>query len=151
MTISRATTLLSIGGTRARMTVRGAAVGFAGRRSHDIVDVERCIALDPTLDAAMQAGRRALGALIGEEGALSGLVREGAVELAVTSGRGVDRARLQAAAGALVGQAAIARITVDDSNAPAAGFLRKGGMVEVWIEPEQREREAVLSTCFAMA
>ena len=110
--------------TRARMTVRAGAIGFAGRRSHDIVDVERCIALEPTLDAALQAGRRALGPLIGEDGALSGLVRDGAVELAVTSGRGADRARLQAAADALVGQAAIARVTVDDAQAPAAGFAQ---------------------------
>ncbi|MCA1665206.1 MAG: TRAM domain-containing protein, partial [Myxococcales bacterium] len=110
--------------TRARMTVRGAAIGFAGRRSHEIVDVERCIALEPTLDAAMQAGRRALGPLVGEEGALSGLLRDGGVELAVTSGRCVDRARLRAAAEALVGQAAIARVSVDDASAPAAGFAQ---------------------------
>jgi len=110
--------------TRARMTARGGAIGFAGRRSHDIVDVERCLALDPVLDAAMQAARRALGALVGEEGAIAGLVRDGAVELAVTSGRGADRARLTAAANALAGTAAIARVSVDDDSAPAAGFAQ---------------------------
>ena len=110
--------------TRARMTVRGGAIGFAGRRSHEIVDVERCIALDPALDAGMQAARRALGPLAGEEGAIAGLVRDGAVEIAVTAGERADRARLRAAASALVGQAGIARVTVDDPSAPAAGFAQ---------------------------
>ncbi len=110
--------------TRARMTARGGAVGFAGRRSHDIVDVERCLALDPALDAAMQAARRACGGLVGEEGTIAGLVAGGVVELALASGAGADRARLAAAARALVGQAAIARDTVDDPSAPAAGFAQ---------------------------
>lgn len=110
--------------TRARLTARGGAVGFAGRRSHEIVDVDRCLALDPTLDAALQAARRAVGPLLCPEGAIAGLLRDGAVELAVTSGQGADRARLTAAARTLVGQAAIARVTVDDPNAPAAGFAQ---------------------------
>jgi 23S rRNA (uracil1939-C5)-methyltransferase len=110
--------------TRARMTARGGAVGFAGRRSHEIVDVERCIALDPALDAAMQAARRTLGAIVGEEGAIAGLVVDGGVELALMSGAGADRARLGEAAAALVGQAGILRVTVDDSSAPAAGFAQ---------------------------
>jgi 23S rRNA (uracil1939-C5)-methyltransferase len=110
--------------TRARMTVRGGAVGFAGRRSHEIVDVERCIALAPALDAAMQAARRTLGPLAGEEGAIAGLSRADAVEIAVTAGQGAERARLAAAARALVGQAGITRVTVDDPSAPAAGFAQ---------------------------
>ncbi|HXU72903.1 MAG TPA: TRAM domain-containing protein [Polyangia bacterium] len=110
--------------TRARMTARGGAVGFAGRRSHEIVDVERCLALDPALDAAMQAARRACGALVGEEGTIAGLVGDGGVEIALASGAGADRARLSAAAAALVGQAGIARVTVDDPSAPAAGFAQ---------------------------
>ncbi|MCU1282146.1 MAG: deoxyribonuclease/rho motif-related, partial [bacterium] len=110
--------------TRARMTARAGKVGFAGRRSHEIVDVERCIAMDPLLDAAMHAARRALGGSVGEEGAIAGLVRDGAVEIAVTSGHGADRATLVAAGKALVGQAAIARVTVDDAQAPAAGFAQ---------------------------
>ncbi|HEX4458390.1 MAG TPA: TRAM domain-containing protein [Polyangia bacterium] len=115
--------------TRARMSVRvdrqnRVAVGFSARRSHDIVDVDRCIALEPTLDGAMQAARRALGPLIGDEGALSGLVRDGAVELAVTSGRGARLPALATAAQALVGQASIVRVSVDDPAAPAAGFAQ---------------------------
>ncbi|HWE28483.1 MAG TPA: TRAM domain-containing protein [Polyangia bacterium] len=115
--------------TRARMSVRvdrqnRVAVGFSARRSHDIVDVDRCIALEPTLDGAMQAARRALGPLIGDEGALSGLVRDGAVELAVTSGRGARLPALATAAQALVGQASIVRVSVDDAAAPAAGFAQ---------------------------
>jgi 23S rRNA (uracil1939-C5)-methyltransferase len=110
--------------TRARMTARGGHVGFAGRKSHEIVDVERCLAMDPLLDAAMQAARRALGASLGEEGAIAGLVRDGIVEVALSSGRGADRAALAAVAKALVGQAAIARVSVDDPRAPAAGFAQ---------------------------
>ena len=110
--------------TRARMTARGGRLGFAGRKSHEIIDVERCLALDPLLDAAMQAARRASIAIVGEEGAIAGVVRDGAVEIAVSSGRGADRAALAAAAKTLVGQAAIARVTVDDASAPAAGFAQ---------------------------
>ncbi len=115
--------------TRARMSVRvdrqgGVAIGFLARRSHEVVDVGRCIALEPTLDGALQAARRALGPLIGDEGALSGLVRDGAVELAVTSGRGARAQALPEAARALVGQAGIVRVTVDDPGAPAAGFAQ---------------------------
>ena len=125
--------------TRARMTVRGGAIGFAGRRSHEIVDVERCLALDPTLDAAMQAARRALGAAVGQEGAIAGLVRQGAVELAVTSGAGADRALLAAAGRALVGQAAIARVTVDDADAPAAGFAQANAVQNETLRRRVRE------------
>jgi 23S rRNA (uracil1939-C5)-methyltransferase len=113
--------------TRARMTARGGHVGFAGRKSHEIVDVERCLAMDPLLDAAMQAARRALGASLGEEGAIAGLIRDGVVEVALSSGRGADRAALAAVAKTLVGQAAIARVTVDDPRAPAAGFAQANG------------------------
>jgi 23S rRNA (uracil1939-C5)-methyltransferase len=102
--------------TRARMTVRGGRVGFAGRKSHEIVDVEACLALDPALDAAMQAARRALAPYAGEEGAIAGLLRDGEVAIALTSGRGADRAALAAAAGE--------RVTIDDARAPAAGFAQ---------------------------
>jgi 23S rRNA (uracil1939-C5)-methyltransferase len=115
--------------TRARMSVRvGAegrvAVGFVARRSHEVVDVDRCIALVPALDGALQAARRTLGSFIGDEGALSGLVRDGAVELAVQSGRGARTAALAEAAQALVGLQGIVRVTVDVPGAPAAGFAQ---------------------------
>jgi 23S rRNA (uracil1939-C5)-methyltransferase len=134
--------------TRARLTARNGALGFAGRRSHEVVDVERCLALEPALDAALALARRALGkahgearggalgeahgstrggaalAALGEDGTIAGLVQDGVVELALTSGRGADRARLEAVAAALVGQGAIVRVTVDDPNAPAAGFAQ---------------------------
>ena len=115
--------------TRARMSVRTGpgdrvTVGFVARRSHEVVAVDRCIALDPVLDGALQAARRTLGALIGDEGALSGLVRDGAVELAVQSGRGARTAALTTAAQALVGHDRIVRVTVDDPRAPAAGFAQ---------------------------
>ena len=110
--------------TRARMSARDGAVGFAARRSHAVVDVEACLALDPALDLALQAARRGLGRLIGEGGALAGLVRGGAVELAVTTGAGANRAQLAMAAAALEGRAGISRVTVDDAQAPAAGFAQ---------------------------
>jgi 23S rRNA (uracil1939-C5)-methyltransferase len=109
---------------RARLTARRGAVGFQARRSHEVVDVDRCLALEPALDAALQEARRALGRIVGEEGSISGLVRDGAVELAVASGAGADQRALAAAARALVGAAGIVRVTVDDPSAPAAGFAQ---------------------------
>src|SRR5262249_50070091 len=54
---------------RARWTRQGSAVGYAGRRSHQIVDVEACPALVPELEAALVAKKSA----VPEGGQLSGL------------------------------------------------------------------------------
>jgi 23S rRNA (uracil1939-C5)-methyltransferase len=110
--------------TRARMTARGGAVGFQSRRSHAVVDVDHCLALAPALDAALQEARRTLGRRLGEDGAISGLARDGAVELALHAGAGADRQGLATAAAALVGRAGIVRVTIDDPRAPAAGFAQ---------------------------
>jgi 23S rRNA (uracil1939-C5)-methyltransferase len=107
--------------TRARMSVRGAAVGFQARRSHEVVDVEKCLALEPRLDAAMQAARRALGPLVGDGGTIAGLLRDDGVEIAIATVAGADVAR---PAKALVGQAGIVAVTVDEPRAPAAGFAQ---------------------------
>jgi 23S rRNA (uracil1939-C5)-methyltransferase len=62
---------------RARWTRRGNAVGYAARRSHEIVDVERCPALVPALEAAMLAEKSrvpeggSLSALISPEGVVT--------------------------------------------------------------------------------
>jgi tRNA/tmRNA/rRNA uracil-C5-methylase (TrmA/RlmC/RlmD family) len=41
--------------TRARLAVRGGVVGFRARRSHEVVRIDRCLALHPRLDAAREA------------------------------------------------------------------------------------------------
>jgi 23S rRNA (uracil1939-C5)-methyltransferase len=46
---------------RARVVIEGARVGFRARRSHDVVDVERCAVLDPPTQAALSALRSAPG------------------------------------------------------------------------------------------
>jgi 23S rRNA (uracil1939-C5)-methyltransferase len=62
---------------RARWTRRGSAVGYAARRSHEIVDVDRCPALVPALEAAMLAQKSrvpeggTLSALISPEGVVT--------------------------------------------------------------------------------
>jgi 23S rRNA (uracil1939-C5)-methyltransferase len=69
---------------RAKMTARGPYVGFAARRSHRVIDIDRCLAMDPRLDAAMQAARAELKGLIGDGGTISGLVaKDGRVHLTV--------------------------------------------------------------------
>jgi 23S rRNA (uracil1939-C5)-methyltransferase len=74
---------------RAKMTARGRALGFLARRSHRIVDVPRCPALDLRLDAAMQVARERMIGLLGEGGTLSGLVsHDGRVHLVVECGPG---------------------------------------------------------------
>jgi 23S rRNA (uracil1939-C5)-methyltransferase len=93
---------------RARMTARGGKLGFAARRSHEIVDVETCPALEPALDAALRRARASLK--LREEGTLAGLVAaDGRVHLAVT-GLAEGDAR------ALVGEAGIAGIAVENRS-----------------------------------
>lgn len=60
---------------RARLHVRGREVGFLGRRSHRLVDVERCAVLAPPLASALTALRRSLA----DGGPLAGLAEVGLV------------------------------------------------------------------------
>ena len=48
---------------RARLVVEGGAIGFRARRSHDVVDVERCLLLDEPLARALTAIRAHVKAL----------------------------------------------------------------------------------------
>lgn len=94
--------------TRARMTARDGNVGFAARRSHDIVDVAFCPALDPELDRALQAARRSIGHQLGDEGLLAAALTRDSdgksrVHLALGPGHGADVAALKTAAAPLVG------------------------------------------------
>jgi 23S rRNA (uracil1939-C5)-methyltransferase len=103
--------------TRARLTARAGRIGFAARRSHDIVDIPHCPALDPTLDAALQRARQAIGPRLGDESTLAGwLVRDAlgqpAVHLALQPGLTTSARELNQAAASLVGQAAIAKVTL---------------------------------------
>ncbi len=107
---------------RARMTSRGGAVGFQVRRSHLVIDVERCVALDPRLDAAMQAARQALRHALGEGGTISGLVSvDGRVHLTVECGERSTPETLADAACDLVGHDRIVGIGV---RSPEGNTLR---------------------------
>jgi 23S rRNA (uracil1939-C5)-methyltransferase len=123
--------------TRARMSARGSIVGFSGRRSHTLVAIDGCVALDPALDRALQLGRRTLGPLLGEDGALLGLSAGDRVHLAVEPGAGSDGRGLGAAAARLLGQEGIvgvlvrgqppvgeALLAVDGHRGSAAGFAQ---------------------------
>jgi 23S rRNA (uracil1939-C5)-methyltransferase len=106
--------------TRARMrlaAVDGAiAIGFSGRRSHALVPVERCLALDPRLDAALREAARAVeraGLRGGAE--VAGVVAAGAddrVHLAFESDDAAALGPLEAAAQGLVGVARIVGVVV---------------------------------------
>jgi 23S rRNA (uracil1939-C5)-methyltransferase len=96
--------------TRARMRIDGSgAIGFSGRRSHALVPVERCLALDPRLDAALQeAARAARRAGLRAEGEIAGVVADdGRVHLALECEDERALGALEAAAGALVGVAGV--------------------------------------------
>ena len=153
---------------RATLHARDGVVGFFARRSHALVAVERCLALEPALDRALAAARAleggALAAALGEDGALRGTVTpRGEVHLQLVAGRGADAARLDAlagalvacgvAAGALVGARAYGAAELDagEPDAPhlvsAAGFrqadhaqnARLRALVLAALEPDGRE------------
>ena len=70
----------------------------------------------------MQAARDARWVpLVGDEGAIAGLVRAGGVDIAVTAGQGADRGQLAAAGARRLG----AHVTVDDAEG-RRGRLRAG-------------------------
>src|SRR3569623_1925691 len=48
---------------RARLTVQGGAVGFRARRSHDVVDIARCLLLGDEASRALEAVRAQVAAL----------------------------------------------------------------------------------------
>jgi len=104
--------------TRARMRLQGGAIGFSGRRSHALVPVERCLAMDPRLDAALQAAGRA-GLRV--DGEVAGVVADdGRVHLALESDDERALPLVEAAARALVGTAGIVGVVVRAGRREAA-------------------------------
>jgi 23S rRNA (uracil1939-C5)-methyltransferase len=98
---------------RAKMTARAQAIGFAARRSHRIVDIDRCIALDPRLDAALQLSRGELKGMLSDGGTLSGLVAEdGRVHLTIDADGSQAPETLADAAASLVGRSGIVGVGV---------------------------------------
>jgi len=154
---------------RAKMTARGQAIGFQARRSHRVVDVPACPALDPRLDAAMQLARGALRGALGEGGTLAGLIsKDGRVHLAIESGSGAPE-ELIARAAPLEGQAGIEGVVVRTADATrhlgaplidlggghhgsAEGFAQANdaqndvlrGLVKSWATPSSEEPTRVL-------
>jgi 23S rRNA (uracil1939-C5)-methyltransferase len=117
---------------RAKMTSRGPAIGFQARRSHRVIDIEKCIALDPRLDAAMQAARASLHGLLGDGGTVSGLVSDdGRVHLTVESEAAHAPETLADHAAALVGAAGVVGVGVR-----AEGTRRFYGEARLELEPE---------------
>ncbi|MEO6954140.1 MAG: TRAM domain-containing protein [Polyangia bacterium] len=92
---------------RATMSVRRGKLGFFGRRSHEVVEVESCLALEPALDRALQGAMQGLPRELGEEGSLRGTCALSGVHLSMTPGRGADLAALHARAQRLVDEGVI--------------------------------------------
>jgi 23S rRNA (uracil1939-C5)-methyltransferase len=98
---------------RARMTARHGAVGFQVRRSHRVIDVEHCPALDPRLDAALQEARGALRPHLGDNGVIAGLVApDGRVHLGIEGGFDAASETLADQADGLLGRAGIVGVDV---------------------------------------
>jgi 23S rRNA (uracil1939-C5)-methyltransferase len=98
---------------RARMTARGGVVGFQTRKSHRVVDVKTCIALDLRLDGALRTARELIGSALGEGGTLGGLVsNDGRVHLSIEGGQGAEPERLADDSAQLIGKAGIEGVVV---------------------------------------
>lgn len=117
---------------RAKMTARGPAIGFQARRSHRVVDVDRCVALDPRLDAAMQKARETLRGLLGDDGTVSGLVaHDGKVHLTIDADAPPAPETLADHAADLLGQEKIIGVGVR-----AGATKRFYGEARLEMEPE---------------
>jgi 23S rRNA (uracil1939-C5)-methyltransferase len=117
---------------RAKMTARGPAIGFQARRSHRVVDVDRCVALDPRLDAAMQKARESLRGLLGDDGTVSGLVaQDGKIHLTIDTDAAPAPETLADHAAALLGLEKIVGVGVR-----AGGTKRFYGEARLELEPE---------------
>jgi 23S rRNA (uracil1939-C5)-methyltransferase len=102
---------------RAKMTARAGAVGFQARKSHRVVDVEHCAALDPRLDLAFQAARAELRTSLGDGGTIAGLVAaDGRVHLHAECGYLGAPETLADHAASLLGQAGIVGIGVRSAD-----------------------------------
>jgi 23S rRNA (uracil1939-C5)-methyltransferase len=88
-------------------------VGFQARRSHRVIDVDHCPALDPRLDRAMNVARTALRSSVGDGGTISGLVAgDGRVHLHVEGGDRAAPETLADHAQQLLGQEGIVGVGV---------------------------------------
>ncbi len=84
-------------GYRQRVTMYAGpeTIGFFARRTHQLVDIDTCIALDPRLDAVITRIKPALAKLLRTDDSLRGtVVPSGAVQLAV-SVAGANDARVR--------------------------------------------------------
>ena len=100
--------------SRARFTVgEDGALGFAARRSHEIVDVASCPLLDPALDRALAAIREAIGGRARAGATVSLLVGRGGAVHAAIEGLSGDGAALLG----LAGRAPITGVSVDGRRA----------------------------------
>ena len=142
---------------RATLSVRHGKLGFFGRRSHEVVEIERCIALEPALDRALARASDGLSRELGEEGVLRGTSAAQGIHLAFEPGRGADLAALLARARRLVDEGIVgmlvdgravgaALLDAGDFLVSAAGFRQANAaqndvlrrLVAQWLEPAGR-------------
>jgi 23S rRNA (uracil1939-C5)-methyltransferase len=122
-------------GYRGRVTMHAerGSIGFRARRSHALVEVETCLALEPGLDAAIATARAQLGSALGDEGGLRGTIApSGRVHLALSPGRGAHEPRLREVARALVDAGVAVGVLVGD-DAIGAAFLDAGEGAPFWV------------------
>ena len=104
-------------------------LGFFGQRSHDIVDAQRCVVLDPALDGALQH-LRAWAKWLPESGNVHGLTNGREVVLGLPGVR--MQAGLEAAIRAVIEAGASA--AEDDPDAPRLiGVQLRGGRERVGV------------------
>jgi 23S rRNA (uracil1939-C5)-methyltransferase len=122
---------------RARLRYRRGVLGIVARRSHVVVDVDRCLQLEPRLEAALAALRAVLlPRLGGGSGELELLVGgQGAVHVVIhgppaAAAETAEIAETRAAAATLVGRAGIAGIDVAgvDVGAPRIDLADDDGV-----------------------
>ena len=109
---------------RVTMYAQNGVIGFYARRTHRLVDLDRCIALDPRLDDAVRMVRAldggALARALGQQGSIRAtIVQSGSVHVALQPGRGADRSMLEHLATAAV-EAGIAGVLVLADRASVA-------------------------------
>ena len=112
---------------RATMSVRHGKLGFFGRRSHDAIEVETCIALEPALDAALRQARVGLALELGEEGSMRGTCAPSGVHLSMSAGRGADVPALHARAQRLVDEGMVGVLV--DGRVFGAPLLEAGSFL----------------------
>ena len=119
---------------RARLAVRpGGVMGFRARRSHEVVDVAACPALEPVLERALAALRAGLGPLLARACTLHlGLEADG-----VHAALDVPAEGARAAAEALVAAGALAGVAFSD------GLVGSRGAADEFAQAQEAQNQVL--------